>query len=96
MIDTALPGKTELSDLHDIELVAVVEIGRTIMPLKHAMQLGVGDVIALSKLAGESYSVTLNGHPFGEGEIVVVQDMLACRLTRMAEAIDMREEEGDR
>ena len=48
------------------------------------------------KLAGESYSVTLNGHPFGEGEIVVVQDMLACRLTRMVEAIEMREEEGDR
>ena len=96
MIDTALRGKTELSDLHDIELEAVVEVGRTTMPLKHAMQLKVGDVIALPKLAGECYSVTLNGHPFGEGEIVVVQDILACRLTRMTDAIDMREEEGDR
>lgn len=96
MIDSVLRGKTEIGDLHDIELEAVVEVGRTRMPLKHAMQLKVGDVIALPKLAGESYAVTLNGHPFGEGEIVVVQDMLACRLTRMAEAIDTRGEEGDR
>ena len=96
MIDSVLRGKTEIGDLHDIELEAVVEVGRTRMPLKHAIQLKVGDVIALSTLAGESYAVTLNGHPFGEGEIVVVQDMLACRLTRMAEAIDTRGEEGDR
>ena len=96
MIDTVLRGKAVLSDLHDIELEAVVEVGRTMMPLKHAMQLKLGDVIALTKLAGECYSVTLNGHPFAEGEIVCVHDILACRLTRMAKAIDMREEEGDR
>ena len=96
MIDTALSGKTELSDLHDIELEAVVEVGRTRIALKHAVRLKVGDAIALTKLAGAPYEVTMNGHPFGEGEIVVVQDMLACRFTRMAEAIDAREQEGDR
>ena len=41
---------------------------------------------------GAGHGPMNHGHPFGEGEIVVVQDMLACRLTRMAEAIDMRGE----
>ena len=96
MIDTVLHGKTEIGDLHDIELEVVVEVGRTRMPLKRAAQLKVGDTVALTAFAGESYEVTMNGHPFGEGEIVVVQDLLACRFTRMAEAIDAREQEGDR
>ena len=61
MTNTVLRGKTELSDLADVELEAVVELGRTTMPLAHAMQLKAGDVIALPKLAGESYSVTING-----------------------------------
>lgn len=61
-----------------------LELGRKELSLQEAAQLQAGDVIVLDKLAGESFEFRANDHPFAEGEVVVVTDLVACRITRLA------------
>ena len=60
-----------------------VELGRKKSLLSEVEALKENDVIDLAKLAGEAFDIVVNGHVFGEGEIVVVTDLLACRVTHV-------------
>ena len=82
---TAVDERKNLRHLGDMEVEAVAEFGRKRMKLAEVRRLRRGDIIELDKLAGESFSIQINGAPFAEGEIVVVRDTMACRLTRMVE-----------
>lgn len=75
--------RSRLRHLGDMEVEAVVEMDRKKMKLSQAQCLQPGDVVALDKLAGEAFDVSINGAAFAKGEIVVVADRMACRLTRM-------------
>jgi flagellar motor switch protein FliN len=90
---TAVNERANLRQLADMQVEAVVEVGRKRMKLRQARQLHRGDVITLDKLAGEAFSVTINGTPFADGEIVVVGDLVACRLTHMAPVPGVNEAE---
>jgi len=90
----AVDERANLRHLGDMEVVAVAELGRKKMRLKQVRQLRKGDVIPLERLAGEAFSIKVNGAPFAEGEIVVVSEQMAGRLTRMVE-VPAVEEEGE-
>ena len=84
--DTRLARKlANYAHVGDMRLRVAVELGRTVLPLDHVARLRKGDVIDLAKLAGEPFDLFVNGHRFAEGEIVVVTDTFACRLTRLRE-----------
>lgn len=85
---TALRGRPELADFADVRVEAVVELGDTALSYAQARQLKGGDTIRLRQLAGEAYPVKINGHPFGEGEMVVIEDRLCLRLTRLAPTVE--------
>jgi len=87
-VHTALAGKSTIYDLADLMVAAVVELGQTRLSLREAAQLSAGDTITLTRLAGEPYEVTINNHPFGEGEAVVVADRICLRLTRLEPIIE--------
>jgi flagellar motor switch protein FliN/FliY len=91
---TALRGSATLADLGDVTIEAVVELGRAAMPLREARALRAGDVLSLGTLAGAPTTVRLNGQPFAEGEIVIVNDTKCCRLVRMAPVPGVEEERG--
>ena len=95
MMAAALHGPATLADLGDVTIEAVVELGRAVLPLREARALQVGDVLSLGMLAGAPTTVRLNGQPFAEGEIVVVNDSKCCRLVRIA-AVPGSDEEIDR
>jgi len=48
-----------------------------------ARKLAVGSVIEFDKLAGGAFEIRLNGHLFAEGEVVVVTDLMAVRVTSL-------------
>lgn len=73
------------SRLRNVSLDVTVELGRKEITLGEARRLDEGDVIDLDKLAGEAFDITLNGRLFAEGEIVVVTDLMAVRITRLIE-----------
>lgn len=70
--------------LGDVLFELSLELGRKELSLREAAQLRVGDIFELDKLAGEAFEIRANDHPFAEGEVVVLTDLMACRITRLA------------
>ena len=66
--------------LLDIPLQVSVELGRTRMRIQELLELGQGSIVGLERLAGEPVDLLVNGHPLGQGEIVVVNDRYAVRV----------------
>ncbi len=72
----------------DIPLKVTVELGRTQMIVKDLLQLGQGSVLELDKLAGEPLEILVNGKLVARGEVVVVSEKFAIRLTDIISPIE--------
>ncbi|MDI3521883.1 MAG: flagellar motor switch protein FliN [Bacillota bacterium] len=69
--------------LLDIPLEVTVELGRTKRLIKEVLELGVGSVIELEKLAGEPVDVRVNGKLVARGEVVVIDENFGVRITEI-------------
>ena len=76
----------DLSRLHDVPIELSVEIGRTVMTLGQALRLGPGSIVELRRLAGEPVDLLAGGKPIAHGEVVVVDEEFALRITSMIPA----------
>ena len=72
----------------DIPLEISVELGRTSMLINELLQLGPGSVIELDKIAGEPMEILVNEKLVARGEVVVVKDKFAIRLTDIVSPIE--------
>ena len=82
-----LPVRREKKNdrLHNVMVDVTVELGRKEMSIRELLALKEQDCIELEKLAGEPFDLLVNQRPFAEGEIVVVTDVMAVRITRLRE-----------
>ncbi len=69
--------------LLDVDLEAVVELGRKSIPIKDVLQLGRGSIIELNKTAGEPLDIYVNNKKLAEGEVVVVDERFGIRITHL-------------
>ena len=69
--------------LLDVDLEAVVELGRKRIPIKDVLQLGRGSIIELDKTAGEPLDIYVNNKKLAEGEVVVVDERFGIRITHL-------------
>ena len=69
--------------LLDVPLTVTIELGRTEMTLKQALELQQGSVIELNRLAGDPIDVYINERLIAKGEVVVVDDKFAVRITEL-------------
>ncbi len=83
--DRPVMQKERSDRLHNVEVEITVELGRSEMTVKELVNLKEQDFIELNKLAGEAFTILINKRPFAEGEIVVVTDIMAVRITRLME-----------
>ena len=74
---------TDRASLDNVYMDVAVELGRKEISLKVARRLKEGDVVEFDKLAGEAFDILINQRRFAEGEIVVVTDLMAVRITRL-------------
>lgn len=72
-----------LDMLMDVPLKISVELGRTKMTLRQTLELVQGSVIELDRLAGDPVDVFVNERLFAKGEVVVVDDKFAVRITEL-------------
>ncbi|WP_084270008.1 FliM/FliN family flagellar motor switch protein [Patulibacter minatonensis] len=90
LVQEADPARTaaagDLSRLHDVPIELSVEIGRTVMTLGQALRLGPGSIVELRRLAGEPVDLLAGGKPIAHGEVVVVDEEFALRITAMIPA----------
>jgi flagellar motor switch protein FliN/FliY len=76
------PGDQRSIDfLLDVPLALTVELGRTKMIVNDLLQLGQGSVVELTKIVGEPLEVMVNEKLIAGGEVVVLNDKFAVRLT---------------
>lgn len=87
---TRAPASTGRSSgrLHRIagvEMDLTVEVGRTRMAVRDVLDLEPGRIVELDRSAGAPADVKLNGRIIAHGEIVVVDQDYAVRITRILE-----------
>jgi flagellar motor switch protein FliN len=81
-------GLGKLSRISNVEMTMTVEIGRTRMSVRDVLALEPGAVIELDRSAGAPADVLLNGRLIAHGEVVVVDQDYAVRITKILDVDD--------
>ena len=96
LLEQAVPKVNKKPDLLNNVVVQVsVELGRKDMTVSKLSDLKEQDVIELEKLAGEPFDVRVNGRLFATGEVVVVTDLMAVRITSLYQNPDTERTERE-
>lgn len=79
-------SQSGLDVLMNVELSLTVELGRCRMKINDIVNLGSGSVVELQKLASEPVDILVNDALFARGEVVVLEDHFAVKITELAES----------
>ena len=69
-------------------MTLAVEIGRTRMSVRELLAIEPGAVVELDRAVGTPADVLLNGRLIAHGEIVVVDQEFAVRITRILDTVE--------
>ncbi len=67
----------------DVPLEVTVELGRTSKSISEILDFSPGTIIELDKIAGEPIDVLVNGKFVAKGEVVVLEESFAVRVTEI-------------
>lgn len=76
-----LPAGIDL--ILDVPLELTVELGRKRMFIKDVLELTIGSIVELDRVAGEPVDVLVNGRIMARGEVVVIEDNFGIRITEI-------------
>lgn len=82
----AAPVAGNLSRISNVEMSLTVEIGRTRMAVRDLLALEPGAVVELDRSAGTPADILLNGKLIAHGDVVVVDQDYAVRITRILDS----------
>jgi flagellar motor switch protein FliN/FliY len=74
-------ASSEIDLVKDIPLELSVELGRTKRSIADILDFGIGTVVELTRLAGEPVYLMANGKLIAKGEVVVIDENFAIRIT---------------
>lgn len=77
--------------VQDIPLEITVELGRTRLLIRDILELGIGSIVELEKMAGEPVDLLANGLLIARGEVVVIEDNFGVRITEIITAVERNE-----
>jgi flagellar motor switch protein FliN/FliY len=80
-------GNPVINLISDIPLQVAVELGKTKKSINEILNMGIGSVIVLDKMAGELVEVVVNGKHIARGEVVVIDDNYGVRITDIDRSI---------
>lgn len=84
----------EIDDLGDVRLTITADLGQASMLVREVLELRVGSIIPLDKIAGEMTDISMNGIRLAKGEVVVIGDSLHVRIHEVIGA-EQEEQQGD-
>ena len=67
----------------DVPLQVTVELGQCKKSIKDILNLSMGSVVVLNRMAGEMVDIMVNGKLFARGEVVVIDDNYGVRVTEI-------------
>lgn len=80
----------------EVSIEISVEIGRVTMPIGELLKLGEGAVVELNRAVSEPVDVMAQGVRIASGEVVVVDDRFAVRITEIVSNDDARDGRSNR
>lgn len=81
------PGSEAGMDLlGDVNVQVRVELGSSKMNVQEVLKLGSGSVVGLNSLVGDPVNVFVNDRLVARGEVLVVKDNIAVRITEVLPA----------
>ena len=81
-------GGGNLDLLLDVNLKVAVELGRARLKFRDVLNLTNGSVVELTKLTSEPVDILVNGSLLATGEVVVVDDHFAVRITKLLNRVE--------
>lgn len=82
LLDVAsIDNNPNLDVILNIPVQVSLELGKAKMDLRELLQLGQGSVVELERMVDEPLDVLVNGALVARGEVVVVDNKFAIRLT---------------
>ena len=76
-------GQENIGLIMDVPLNITVELGRTTKSISEILDFAPGTVIELERIAGEPIDVLVNGKFMAKGEVVVIEESFAVRITEI-------------
>lgn len=73
----------DVTFLHDIPVDLVVELGRARLTVKDLAEMGKGEILELERPADKPLDVVVGDRVFARGEVVMVGERLALRITEL-------------
>ena len=80
---TDKPNVSMVQALSKMNIQVIVELGRVTKTQMQLLGCGEGSIIELDKLAGEPVDVFANNVLFAKGEVVVIDENFAVRVTEI-------------
>jgi flagellar motor switch protein FliN/FliY len=77
------PAVSNLEIVLDVPVKLTVELGSCLMPMREVLQLAVGSVVQLDKIADEPVQLSVNRKPVARGEVVVVENRFGIKITEL-------------
>jgi flagellar motor switch protein FliN/FliY len=76
-------GSPNLDIVLDVPVNLTVELGSCLMPMREVLQLTVGSVVQLDKIADEPVQLSVNRKLVARGEVVVVENRFGIKITEL-------------
>jgi len=78
--------KENIGIIMDVSLEVTAELGRTSKKIKEILEFTPGSILELDRLAGEPIDIMVNGKFVAKGEVVVIEENFAVRVTEIVNA----------
>ena len=79
--DPLTNGDIDINFLFDVQLSIVVEVGRTQMLISDLLELDEQSIIELDSMVGQPLDIRANNLLVARGEVIVVNEKFAVRIT---------------
>lgn len=83
-----VPDAANLDLLLDVNLKISVELGRSQLKFRDVLNLANGSVVELARQTSEPVDILVNGALLAVGEVVVIDDHFAVRITKLLNRVE--------
>ncbi|HOX26428.1 MAG TPA: flagellar motor switch protein FliN [Candidatus Krumholzibacteria bacterium] len=87
-LGVAAGESANLDLLMDVDMKLTVELGRARLKFRDVLNLTAGSVVELAKLTSEPVDIMVNGALLATGEVVVIDDHFAVRITKLLNRVE--------
>ncbi len=87
-LENEVSDTANLDLLLDVNLQVSVELGRAGLKFREVLNLAPGSVVELDRQTSEPVDILVNGSLLATGEVVVVDDHFAVRITKLLNRVE--------